>query len=97
MQDHTVEEGLAEYPKLARLLTAKDEMVRQRATPPMYLKADLKTFDFSRLGTKFDVILIDPPWEEYARRAAPHAVGGNQASVWSYEDLERLPIEELGQ
>ena len=36
----------------------------------MYLKCDLKTFDLSSLGTKFDVILIDPPLEEYQRKAS---------------------------
>lgn len=54
------------YPKLRDLITLKDQLVADRATSPMYLKCDLKTFDLSSLGTKFDVILIDPPWE-YAR------------------------------
>ena len=41
-----------------------------RATQPMYLKGDLKTFDLSSLGSKFDVMLIEPPLEEYQRRAS---------------------------
>lgn len=38
------------------------------ASPP---QADLKTLALNTetFGTKFDVILIDPPWDEYARRA----------------------------
>ena len=36
----------------------------------MYLKCDLKTFDLSSLGSKFDVVLIEPPLEEYQRRAS---------------------------
>jgi hypothetical protein len=56
-----------------------------------------QTFDLRRLGTKFDVILIDPPWEEYARRAAAHAVGvGKSAAVWALEELQRLNIKVSG-
>ena len=36
----------------------------------MYLKCDLRTFDLNSLGSKFDVILVDPPLEEYQRRAS---------------------------
>ena len=109
IRDTTVEEGLAEYPKLARLLAAKDAMVDSRRTPPMYVQADLKSFDLRSLGTKFDLIYLDPPWEEYARRAAPFVVAGQgggtgcggtgdpTSSVWRYEDLEALPIDEIGE
>lgn len=48
----------------------QDEQIARGATQPMYLKCDLKTFDLSSLGTKFDVILIDPPLEEYQRKAS---------------------------
>ena len=33
----------------------------------MYLKCDLKTLNLKDLGGKFDVILIEPPLEEYQR------------------------------
>lgn len=33
----------------------------------MYLKADLRSFDLKDLGGKFDVILVEPPLEEYQR------------------------------
>ncbi len=36
----------------------------------MYMKCDLSTFDLSSLGSKFDVILIEPPLEEYQRRTS---------------------------
>ena len=36
----------------------------------MYLKCDLRTFDLSSLESKFDVILVDPPLEEYQRKAS---------------------------
>lgn len=31
----------------------------------MHIKCDLKSFDFTSFGTKFDVIHIDPPLLEY--------------------------------
>ncbi len=115
IRDATVDEGFAEYPKLARLLAAKDALVESRHTPPMCLNADLRAFDLRSLGTKFDVIYIDPPWEEYAWRAAPFVVAGHghtsgggggdggcdasqdlATSVWRYEELEALPIDEIG-
>lgn len=43
----------------------KEEMVALRATPPFYLNCDLRAFPLQSLGTMFDVVLIDPPWEEY--------------------------------
>ncbi len=33
----------------------------------MYLKADLEHFDLKSMGQQFDVILLEPPLEEYAR------------------------------
>merc|ERR1719189_498250 len=50
----------SEYPKIERLVKLKDEILAKRATPGMSLKCDLKKFDLTSLGTKFDVILIDP-------------------------------------
>merc|ERR1719220_1700916 len=58
----------SEYPKIERLIKLKDEILGKRATPGMSLKCDLKDFDLQSLGTKFDVILLDPPWEEYQSR-----------------------------
>jgi mRNA (2'-O-methyladenosine-N6-)-methyltransferase len=56
-----------EYPKLKELIRLKDDLITQTASPPMYLKCDLKTFNLKDLGGKFDVILIEPPLEEYQR------------------------------
>ena len=52
------------------LFPLQDEQIVRGATQPMYLKCDLKTFDLSSLGTKFDVILVEPPLEEYQRKAS---------------------------
>lgn len=56
-----------EYPKLRELIRLKDEFAQSRATPPMYLRTDLSRFDLGELQSKFDVILIEPPLEEYCR------------------------------
>jgi len=58
----------SEYPKIERLIKLKDDILAKRATPGMSLKCDLRTFDLTSLGTKFDVVLLDPPWEEYRDR-----------------------------
>ena len=36
----------------------------------MYQKCDLSTFDLTSIGSNFDVILIDPPLEEYQRKTS---------------------------
>jgi len=38
---------------------------------PLPSQADLRTLKLNTetFGTKFDVIIVDPPWDEYARRA----------------------------
>jgi hypothetical protein len=41
---------------------------------------------------RFDVILIDPPWEEYARRA-PSMVEDNE--VWTWEQIMELDISGI--
>ena len=59
-----------------------------RATPPTTKKVDLRNFDLTTLGTKFDVIMIDPPWEEYRRRRV--ACGGENAAemeVWTPQEI----------
>jgi len=45
-------------------MVKKQELVATRATPPFYLNCDLRTFDLRSLNSAFDVVLIDPPWEE---------------------------------
>jgi mRNA (2'-O-methyladenosine-N6-)-methyltransferase len=80
---------LCRYPKLKELITLKDELIKKQATPPMYLKADLREFDLRQLGTKFDVILIDPPWEEYVRRC-PAVATNVDRSFWTFDQIVRF-------
>ena len=58
----------------------------------MYLKADLKTFDLNSLGTKFDVVMITPPLEEYQRRASGIVFPWKP---WEWEDIMALKVEEV--
>ncbi|GAB1608019.1 N6-adenosine-methyltransferase non-catalytic subunit-like [Argonauta hians] len=76
-----------EYPKLRELIRLKDSLIGKSNTPPMYLTCDLETFDFNDLDCKFDVILIEPPLEEYQR-----AHGVVHDKYWSWDEIERLDI-----
>lgn len=83
-----------DYPKLRELIQKKDEIVSKSASPPMYHKCDLKDFELSPefFGTKFDVILIDPPWEEYVHRAPGVA---DHMEYWTFEEIMNLKIEVI--
>ncbi|CAK0802305.1 unnamed protein product [Prorocentrum cordatum] len=61
----------------------------------MSLKCDLKTFDLSSLGTKFDVVLVDPPWEEYQTRVAGMYVPQEDLEAWNFEEMRQLKVGEI--
>lgn len=91
IRDYELHDRFEEYPKLKELIRLKDELIAQTATPPMYLKCDLKqSCQLRQLDCKFDVILIDPPLEEYQRTQ-----GVTKSKFWSWEDLMHLEIEEI--
>ncbi|XP_047325293.1 N6-adenosine-methyltransferase non-catalytic subunit MTB-like [Impatiens glandulifera] len=83
-----------DYPKLRELIQKKDEIVANSAAPPMYFKSDLREFELSPefFGTKFDVILVDPPWEEYVHRA-PGVT--DHMEYWTFEEIMNLKIEAI--
>nr|KYP74770.1 Methyltransferase-like protein 1 [Cajanus cajan] len=83
-----------DYPKLRELIQKKDEIVANSASAPMYYKCDLKEFELSPefFGTKFDVILVDPPWEEYVHRAPGVA---DHMEYWTFEEIMNLKIEAI--
>ncbi|KAK1576857.1 hypothetical protein Q3G72_017025 [Acer saccharum] len=83
-----------DYPKLRELIQKKDEIVSKSATAPMYFKSDLREFELSPefFGTKFDVILVDPPWEEYVHRAPGVA---DHMEYWTFEEILNLKIEAI--
>ena len=96
VRDSDLNDRFDEYPRLKELINGKDTLVAERASEPMFKRVDLRSFDLTTLGTKFDVVLIDPPWEEYRRRAM--AAGDDEAAhmeVWSPKDIMALRIEAI--
>ncbi|CAI9098759.1 OLC1v1035458C1 [Oldenlandia corymbosa var. corymbosa] len=83
-----------DYPKLRELIQKKDEIVAKSNSPPLYLKCDLREQVLSPevFGTKFDVILVDPPWEEYVHRA-PGVT--DHMEYWTIEEIMNLKIEAV--
>jgi hypothetical protein len=51
----------------------------------MYLKTDLQTFDMKELNSKFDVILVEPPLEEYQR-----TMGVTNMQFWGWDQVRFL-------
>ncbi|KAG2496477.1 hypothetical protein HYH03_005303 [Edaphochlamys debaryana] len=94
LRDSHLTDRYEEYPKLKELIQRKDRQAAAYATPPMFLRADLKQLKLSvdTFGTKFDVILVDPPWEEYVRRA-PGLVSDPES--WTWQELQALELEAI--
>ncbi|XP_034229964.1 N6-adenosine-methyltransferase non-catalytic subunit [Thrips palmi] len=90
IRDVGLADRFEEYPKLRELIKLKDDLIQQTATPPMYLKCDLRTMDLKQLDHKFDVILVEPPLEEYQR-----TMGVTNMEFWSWERIMQLDIGEL--
>ncbi|TDG44312.1 hypothetical protein AWZ03_009285 [Drosophila navojoa] len=98
IRDVGLADRFEEYPKLRELIKLKDKLIQDTASAPMYLKADLKTLDVKTLGSKFDVILIEPPLEEYARAApAVATVGGAPRVFWNWDDILNLDVGEIAE
>ncbi|XP_037820969.1 N6-adenosine-methyltransferase non-catalytic subunit [Lucilia sericata] len=96
IRDVGLADRFEEYPKLRELIRLKDKLIQDTASAPMYLKADLKHLDIKTLGTKFDVILIEPPLEEYARAAPSVAtVGGAPRVFWNWDEILNLDVGEV--
>ncbi|XP_065356602.1 N6-adenosine-methyltransferase non-catalytic subunit [Calliphora vicina] len=96
IRDVGLADRFEEYPKLRELIRLKDKLIQDTASAPMYLKADLKNLDIKTLGTKFDVILIEPPLEEYARAAPSVAtVGGAPRVFWNWDEILNLDVGEV--
>ena len=53
----------------------------------------LMTFDLSTLGTRFDVILLEPSLEEYWRRASGVTLTW---SPWEEEEIMNIKLEDVG-
>ncbi|XP_071455156.1 N(6)-adenosine-methyltransferase non-catalytic subunit METTL14 [Hetaerina americana] len=90
IRDVGLADRFEEYPKLRELIKLKDDLIAQTAAPPMYLKCDLQTFDMKELRSKFDVILVEPPLEEYQR-----TMGVTNMEFWNWEQIMQLDIGEV--
>lgn len=90
IRDVGLAERFDEYPKLKDLIRKKDERIRETNTKPMYLKCDLRELPLKELKCKFDVILIEPPLEEYQRTR-----GATNIDFWNWEEIEKLCIEDV--
>ena len=75
------------YPKLQKLTSEIDNLVSTTAHSPLGLRTDFSQFPY--LGSKFDSILIDPPWLEYAQRSTVPRL------VWDWQMLASLPIDSI--
>ena len=53
-----------------------------------YLQCDLDMFDLDDLECKFDVLYIDPPLEEYQRRAAGTTFNWKP---WTWDEVSCMP------
>jgi len=62
----------------------------------MVLKTDLKKLNLSELG-KFDIIMVDPPWQEYKERLGNnvHQLQNEKLESWSFEEIMNLKIEHI--
>lgn len=90
IRDVGLADRFEEYPKLRELIKLKDDLIAQTATPPMYLKCDLMNYDLKNLNCKFDVILIEPPLEEYQR-----TMGVTNMQFWSWDQIMNLDVGEV--
>ncbi|KAK7111715.1 N(6)-adenosine-methyltransferase non-catalytic subunit METTL14-like [Littorina saxatilis] len=79
-----------EYPKQRELIRLKDELIANTNTPPMYLKCDLETYDLRDIPVKFDVILVEPPLEEYQRTQ-----GAVFDKYWDWNEIEQLDVQAV--
>jgi len=58
----------------------------------MFLKCDLSTYNLKSLNIKFDVILVEPPLEEYQR-----TLGVTNTKLWNWKQVcLLLPINDIG-
>lgn len=89
----------ANYPKWQKLLAAAEQVHRARVHPAQWIQADLRILDLKQLtmggSLLFDVLLIDPPWEEYVHRTPGSSP--TQANSWTLDELKALPINEIAE
>ncbi|EPT28274.1 N6-adenosine-methyltransferase, putative [Toxoplasma gondii ME49] len=97
IRDCEEDKRFLEYPKLERLMKLKRQVLERRNTPSLCIQANLHHFDWGILGgVKFDVILVDPPWQEYFDRCAAIGATNEDLTPWTLEEMLQLPVEKIG-
>lgn len=72
-------------------------MSRSTARAPQPLRLRLLHLHYRCLVShccRFDVVLIDPPWEEYVRRA-PGFVKDQDREAWTWQEIRDLDIRSI--
>ncbi|KAF2364994.1 Pseudouridine synthase TruD [Trinorchestia longiramus] len=93
IRDVGLADRFEEYPKLRELIKLKDDLIASTASPPSYLKADLHSFPLASLQCLFDVILVEPPLEEYQHTTPGHASA--LKGFWDWSQIRELDIAQV--
>lgn len=75
-------------------MLSKSDQICKSAIEPLHIKCDLKTFNLASLNTKFDVILVDPPWKMYSDRN-PAAIQNRMRETWTLSEMYNLKMQEI--
>ena len=99
-QNYVLRTDVDHFPKIKALLEAKNSRIDSHILhEPLFVVGDLKSLDLaSTLGTKFESILIDPPWYEYYARAGgfpQKCLHRETLSPWTLEEIKNLQIGEI--
>ena len=99
-QNFIVTNDIDLFPKIKQLRTLKDCNVNEnRLHDPLWINADLRQLPlWPVLQTKFETIVVDPPWYEYYARAGafPPKCDHNESTLpWSFEEIRDLRIEDI--
>lgn len=72
------------------------ELIQDRAHPPVLIKGDIFKMDLTSFP-QFDVVLIDPPWEEYKKRVMNILTipKSEKMEALSYEEMKDIPIDRI--
>ncbi|KAI5193492.1 N6-Adenosine-Methyltransferase Non-Catalytic Subunit, partial [Manis pentadactyla] len=95
IRDVGLADRFEEYPKLRELIRLKDELIAKSNTPPMYLEADIEALDIRELTPKFDVILLEPPLEEYYRETGIMLMRNAGLGMIDPVVIMKLEIDEI--
>ncbi|KAE9522259.1 hypothetical protein AGLY_017332 [Aphis glycines] len=90
IRDVHIDNRYEEFPKLKELVHLKDQLVFETAAPPMFLKCNLSTYNLKSLNVKFDVILVEPPLEEYQQ-----TLGITRKDLWNWKQVMDLKLNEI--